>query len=226
MSTAGSIIRRALRLINVLASGENPSADEQADALEAMNDMIDSWRNESLMVYALRDEAFAVSGAASYTIGSGGVFNTTRPVRIESAFIRQGDIDYPIRVAGAKEWFGISDKTTASDYPDWLYYEPSMSLGKIFLYPVPSTGTLHLVTWVPLGELTASETVAFPPGYREALTYQLAMRLGAEFGRPVPVDVAAIGSAAKKDIKRVNFRTPVMQTGLTTGRRYDIKADY
>lgn len=225
MATAADIIKRSLRLINALAAGETPDATQQADCLEALNAMIDAWRNESLMVYALQDESFAVNGAASYTIGSGGTFNTTRPVKIESAFIRHSGVDYPVAIAGADAWFGIADKTTASDYPDWLYYEPSMSLGKIFLYPIPSAGTLHLITWVPIAELSASTTITLPPGYREALTYQLAMRLGPEYGRAVPVEVAAVGKAAKKDIKRVNFRVPHMETGFDRGSRYNVFAD-
>ena len=50
------------------------------------------------------------------------------------------------------------------------------------------------------------------------------MRLCQEYGRAVPVELAGIGKAAKDDIKRVNFRAPIMQTGLSTGRRYDIRS--
>jgi len=224
MSTTSQIIRRALRLSGVLASGETPSANEQADALEALNAMLDAWRNESLMVYALRTESLTLTGAASYTIGAGGNLNTARPVKIEQAYWRSGDIDYPVRLADAKAYAGIADKTTQSQ-PDWLYYEPSYPLGTLYLYPIPASGTLKLITWVPLSEITVvSDELALPPGYLEAITYQLAARIAVEYDRPVPPDVVAIGSAAKKDIKRVNFRTPIMSTGLTTGRRYDIRA--
>ena len=225
-TTAGTIIRRALRLCNVLAAGETASAEDQADALESLNSMIDGWRNQSLMVYALRDESFSVTGAASYTIGTGGTFNTDRPVKVDRAFMRQNGIDYPIQIADAKAWFDIADKSVTSDYPDWLYYEMSFPLGKIFLFPKPSSGSLHLVTWVPITEFAnASDAVSLPPGYREMLTYQLAMRLGPEYGKPVPIEVAAIGKAAKDDIGMVNFRVPKMSSGLGLGRRYNIYGD-
>jgi len=225
MTTWSDVIRRSLRLTKVLASGETPDAAMQADALEALNDMLDAWRSESLMVHSLRTESFALTGAASYTIGTGGTFNTSRPVKIEAAYWRDGDIDYPIRIAPALSFAGIADKTTES-HPDWLYYEPASPLGTIFLHPIPTTGTLKLVTWTPLAQVTSvAADVELPPGYREAITYQLAMRIGPEYGMPVAPEIAAIGAAAKKDIKRTNFRTPIMSTGLTTGRRYDIRAD-
>lgn len=226
MATAAQIINRALRLIGVLASGETPSANEQSDALMALNAMLDAWRNESLMVYALRDETLTLTGASSYTIGTGGNLNTTRPVKIEGAYQRVSNIDYPIHIADKREYDRIADKTTQSQITDWLYYEPSYPLGKLFMYPVPTSGVLHIATWVPLTSFAASDTVALPPGYEELITYQLAPRLAPEYGKQVPVEILAIGKAAKDDIKRVNFRMPHMNTGLSTGRRYDINADY
>lgn len=222
MSTAADLIARALRVINVLASGETPTANEQSDALATLNSMLDAWRTESLMVYALRTEQLAMTGAASYTVGTGGDLNTTRPVKIESAYWRNGDVDYPLRLADAKAWAGVADKSTAGT-PDWLYYEPAYPLGVVHLTPAPSSGTLHLVTWTPFAALGANDPVALPPGYEEAIVYQLAARLAIEYGRGVPPDVAALARAAKTDIKRANFRVPKMDIGFS-GRRYDIQS--
>lgn len=226
MSTTQQIINRSLRLIGVLASGETPSADESADALTALNAMLDAWRTESLMVYALRDETLTITGASSYTIGSGGALNTVRPVKIESAYLRLSGIDYPLHIAQANQWNLIADKSTTSSIPDWLYYETAFPLGKLWLYPIPDSGVLHLSTWVPFSAFALADSVILPPGYEEAITYQLAMRIAPEYGSQAAQEIAAMGAAAKKDIKRVNFRIPIMDTGLMKGRRYDIKADY
>lgn len=226
MATAADIIRRSLRLIGALAAGETPSATEQADALDALNSMLDAWRTESLMVYALRTETLPLTGASSYTIGSGGDLNVERPVKIESAYQRIDGVDYPVAVASKQAYDGLAAKATAGDPASWLYYEPSYPLGRVHLYPVPASGDLHLTVWTPLTAFAASDEVALPPGYREAITYQLAMRLAVEYGRAAPPEVVAIGSAAKADIKRANARVPLMNSGLTTGRRYDIKANF
>lgn len=224
MATASAIIRRALRLIGAIAAGETPSANEQADALEALNAMLDSWRTSSLSVYALRDETLTLTGAASYTIGTGGALNTTRPVRIASAYERIGTTDYPVRIASAAAWYELAAKSTTSDVAEWLYYESSYPLGTLYLWPKPTTGVLHLVTWVPLTSYAAANDVALPPGYQDAITYNLAVRMAPEYGRPVTPELAAIARDALSRLERVNFRTPVMSTGLEGGRKADIRS--
>lgn len=222
MATAGAIIRRALRTIGAIAGGETPSATEQADALEALNAMLDSWRTESLSVYATRDETLTLTGAASYTIGTGGDLNTTRPVKIESAYQRISDTDYPLFLASSSAWARLSAKSTTGTTAEWLYYEPTQPLGTIRLYPNPSSGTLHIVTWVPLASYAATDDVSLPPGYQDAITYNLAVRLSPEFGRTVTPEIAALARATKEVIQRVNFRVPIMSTGLREKRRPDI----
>ena len=57
-TTAGDQINRALRLLGVLAEGETASADTSQDALIALNQMIDSWNTERLMIYNTIDQIF------------------------------------------------------------------------------------------------------------------------------------------------------------------------
>ena len=58
MASAGEIINGSLRLIGALAEGEVPSAETSADALMTMNQMIDSWNTERLMIYNTIDQQF------------------------------------------------------------------------------------------------------------------------------------------------------------------------
>jgi hypothetical protein len=187
-----------------------------------LNAMLDSWNTESLAVYALRDETLTLTGAASYTIGAGGALNTTRPVKIESAYVRLSDNDYHAKLASAEAWYRLAAKTTTGSVAEWLYYEPSYPLGTLYLYPQPTTGVLHLVTRVPLAAYAASDSLALPPGYQDAITYHLALRLAPEYSRPVTPELAALARAAKDNIKSVNFRVPVMATGLEGRRRPNI----
>jgi hypothetical protein len=57
-TTAGDQINAALRLIGQLAEGETPSAATSQDALAAMNQMIDSWNTDRLLVYTQRRKSF------------------------------------------------------------------------------------------------------------------------------------------------------------------------
>lgn len=67
------IISRALKDIGALASGETPTPEEAQDALDMMNDMLDQWSNEDMMVYNTTEIIFpVVNGQTQYTIGPSG----------------------------------------------------------------------------------------------------------------------------------------------------------
>lgn len=67
------IISRAMKDIGALASGETPTPEEAQDALDMMNDMLDQWSNEDMMVYNTTEIIFpVVNGQTQYTIGPSG----------------------------------------------------------------------------------------------------------------------------------------------------------
>ena len=67
------IISRALKDIGALEAGETPTAAAAQDAFDMMNDMIDQWSNEDMMVFYKTEIIFPiVSGQTQYTIGPGG----------------------------------------------------------------------------------------------------------------------------------------------------------
>ena len=136
MSTVQTIIDRACRLLGQLNSGESADAQESADSLIALNAMLGSWRNQELMCYAVQDESISLSsGNTNRTIGPSGNLVTTRPVRIEDAYIIYQNISTPIIILNEEEWASISDKTVTSTYPNRIYYKPEMPDGRIYLYP-------------------------------------------------------------------------------------------
>ena len=45
------IVSRALKDIGALEAGETPTADAAQDAFDMLNDMIDQWSNEDMMVF-------------------------------------------------------------------------------------------------------------------------------------------------------------------------------
>lgn len=64
------IISRSLKDIGALEAGEQPSADAARDAFDLMNDLIDQWSNEDMMVFNITEIIFPViAGQVQYTIG-------------------------------------------------------------------------------------------------------------------------------------------------------------
>jgi hypothetical protein len=82
------IISRALKDIGALEAGETPTPDAAVDAFDMLNDLIDQWSNEDMMVFNYQEIIFPViSGQTQYTIG---------PVASTANFIGatfQGSID-------------------------------------------------------------------------------------------------------------------------------------
>ena len=70
MSKPIDIISRALKDIGALEAGEIPTPEAAQDALDMLNDLIDQWSNEGMMIYNVTEIVFPViSGQTQYTIG-------------------------------------------------------------------------------------------------------------------------------------------------------------
>lgn len=70
MAQAIDIITRAMKDIGAIAAGEKPTPDEAQDAFDMLNDMIDQWSNENMMVYNITEIIFPlIAGQTQYTIG-------------------------------------------------------------------------------------------------------------------------------------------------------------
>lgn len=231
MATAQDLISRAMRLIGVASVGETLSAEEVDAGLTALNAMLSSWRNERLMVYAIQEETLSmVASQSSYTIGPSGDLNTTRPVKIEHAFLRASGVDYPVQIINDREYADIPEKTTDTDIIEKLYYAPSMSTGTLYVWPTPNTANvLHLFTWTPLSEIaTSSTTITLPPGYEEMIVFNLAPRLAPEYGVQISQEVAGYAVDSMAAIKRINSQPIKAYTELPmfVGRvHHDIYTD-
>lgn len=207
MATVGSIIKDSLLLLKAKESGESLSADEEADGIRALNQLIGKWNLQPLMQVAKTQLTQALTASDGlYTFGTGGD-NSTRPIRITKAFVRSStNVDYPMRIISNEEYSLISFKTITSTYPYNLYYRDSYPLGEVNLFPVPSTTgyTLYLETQSALSTYTlGSDTVDLPDGYELALIYNLAVQMGPQYKEASP-SVRAEANDSIAWIKRMN----------------------
>lgn len=64
------IISRALKDIGALEAGETPTPDAAQDAFEMLNDLVDQWSNENMMVFNVTEIIFPViQGQVQYSLG-------------------------------------------------------------------------------------------------------------------------------------------------------------
>lgn len=216
--TAGDQIKRALRLLGVLAEGENPSANEYADSLMALNQMLDSWSTERLAVFTTTDQALTwPSGEATRTLGPTGDLVGTRPVLLDpSTYYVVDGVSYPVTIVNEGQYNAIVVKGNESTLPKFLFINPTFPDAEITLYPVPTQDlAFHFVSVTPLSEPADTSTeLAFPPGYMRAFAYNLALEIAPEFGVQPSNDVRRIAVASKRNLKRINDPGDVMSMPL------------
>lgn len=233
MTTAGDQINRALRLLGVLAEGETPSASMSQDALMALNQMIDSWSIERLSVYNTQDQIFTwPAGEITRTIGPTGNFVGLRPVLIDdSTYYRDPgtNVSFGVKFINQQQYSGIAVKTVTSTYPQVCWVNMEYPDARLTIYPNP-TRVLewHIVSAQELTQpATLATTLAFPPGYLRAFTYNLAMEFAPEFGVEPSPQVARIAMTSKRNLKRINNPDDVMSLPyaiVATRQRFNIYA--
>ena len=215
-TTAGDQINGALRLLGVLAEGETPSAATSQDALNALNQMIDSWNTERLAVFSTQDQVFSwLPGFISRTLGPTGDFVGNRPILLDdSTYFKDpaSGISYGIKIINQQQYDGIAVKTVTSTYPQVIWINMSYPDIEMYVYPVP-TKTLEW-HFVSVEELTQpallSTALSFPPGYLRAFRYNLACEFAPEFGVEPSPTVTRIAMASKRNLKRINNPDDIM----------------
>lgn len=208
MTTALQLVTSSLRKIGAVAAGEALDADEQSDALAALNQILESWNLKGLALFRRENAAYTlVPSQQAYSVGSGADFDGARPITLHSAFVTRGGIDYPLAVLTQAQWNDILQKSTESQLPEAVYYEPTFPDGTLRFWPVPLEALpVTLAIDMQLAVVAdINDDLSFPPGYERALLYALAVDLAPEYPA-VTLSQSVIDAAdeALADIKRAN----------------------
>lgn len=222
--TVRDLIKGSMRLIGAIAAGEVPSANEQADALSALNSMLESWSNEGLLIYQISEETFSlISGQQRYTMGPLGDFNTARPMGV--SHIKVGGVD--LEVLDQDEWALINAKNAQSTQPSKVFINWKSPQIELNFWPVPSSvKDVEIYTTKPLSTYaSANDTISLPPGYERALRYNLALEIAPEFEKEPSGLVLKTATESKASIKRANIKPVLMRSdafGITNRCSFDI----
>jgi hypothetical protein len=200
-TTAKIIIRKAMQKAGILTKAQQPAADEANDALDAMNAMLSSWSNDSLMIYTRSWESFPlVGGQIEYTIGPGQTFNTVRPIDIVDAYIRTSGIsDDDMMIVNDEIYTSQIRLKTAPGRPEWLNFDNNYPDAIIRLWPVPPSAvySIFLLSEKILPQFNLNDTVDLAPGWERMIIYNLALEIASDYGVEVPQDVRDIATKSK-----------------------------
>jgi hypothetical protein len=162
-----------------------------------------------------------------------------RPLTIESAFVRVatqqggsnvagGYLDYPVAILSLEEYESLGIKQLNGPWAKMVYYQPSETLGTLYVFPNPSSGELHLFASTIFRTFqNYYETITLPQGYNMAMRWCLAERLMPMYGKASATQITLINgfsAQAKATIKRTNMKPPQVSRypdALMVGRAKD-----
>lgn len=241
MATIRELITGSLRLINVIQANEVATADDMDISLRALDAMVDSWSNDKLSIYLLKQWYFPLTAnVKTYTLGTGGTWNIERPMNVERIVVsyngsltfdpitglyslvqNQNTIDIPMESLTDAQYAAIPVKDQPATYPLKFYDNGNFPLRTISVWPVPTTSQPVTVwLWQPLSTYQNLDVqLNLPRGYERALRFNLAVELSAEFGKVPQDDVLRIAVDSYASLKRINSRNQIMRgdIGLGTG---------
>lgn len=233
------IISSAARLAGILASGENLAGNEPSDCLDILQTMMDEWQADGLKIFTDNINTFPfVLGTQTYTFGPGGTFNiASRPAKITrmgcqilSNPVQPSEV--PITLLDTDGWANVRVKNISGSYPLFCYDDGAYPLRNLNFWVIPGLACNCIIySWQPLSTFPdlAATDVTFPPAYKQAIKYNLALRLAPEFDIAPKPEVMMEAASSLASLKELNLGAPVLKCdpGLsgTGASMYDWRSD-
>lgn len=219
MATARQIIQDSFEALQVYSPGEQLLDADMARGFEVLNDMLESWSNESLTTYATLEQSLTFTpGKYQYTIGTGADLDTIRPLRLRHGFGNGYILDttgnrYPLEIITQDRWNLIGNIANVnSNIPLYLWYNPQFPWGILNFYPIPNNS--YQAFWDSYLQFDSFPTpdvdASLPPGYSIAIKRNLSIALKPYY--PLAIVTAELKEAAaitKGNIKRTNYRETI-----------------
>lgn len=189
--TRDQIIKAALRKCRAIdAEHESAEAYQTKQGAEGLNILLKSLQQEGVLLWVQQNvEVNLVKGKRSYTIGPSGNVNIARPLRVFNPFRRNISTknDVPLNQYSKSDYAALTNKFTTGT-PSAIYYSRQITLGELYVWPVPDTSTekVVLTAEVQLQDFDASgDTAHMPPYAYEYFIWALAAYLSSDYGLPL-----------------------------------------
>lgn len=223
--TVTDLINEALSHLGVYTGDPLDAADLQS-AFQTFVFMMDGWTAEPLTIFAKGVSSFnTAAGQTSYVlgVGSGDWQIAALPAGYDA--ITQGPagtgLELPVNMIGNLEYDSIALKGMTSGILDKCNVTPLASSHSLAFWPTPSqTIQVNLYISQRIPAFTAvSNSVVLPPGYLEAITFELAAKLAAKFRAQIPEFLPQALMDAKSKIKAKNWPALEMRVDRDLVRR-------
>lgn len=181
---ASDIIKGALRSIGALGTGETPDSDTSNDALLMLNDMIDNWSNQKMMLFCVQEVIHELTtsqfvytiGGASASVGAtfvGSISGTTLTVTSLSA----GALSVGQILTGV----GVTANTAITSYGTATGGNGSGALGTYNVQLSQTVGPITFTSYAPRPLRINSAIVRIVTAIGGTLDYPVAVLTSEEY---------------------------------------------
>lgn len=190
--TGDQICKSALRKLNVISEGANPTAQQLSDATEALNAMITTLVAKGMPLWVVTEYDLTMTSTKTYTFGVGQTINIPAPLKVTQAILKDltGETSFPLNVRSHYDYNLLSNQGSEGT-PTTYWYEPLNQTGVLHIWPTPDSYSItnRVITIVyqrPFyGQVSGTDTLDFPQCWQEAMIYGLVWRIAPEYGLPI-----------------------------------------
>jgi hypothetical protein len=223
MTTVTELITQALKDATVVGEGDSASSETMTDAFALFQQLMGQWQSSGKNVYAQVTSSFNATGALSYSIGTGGDVNITRPEKIDNVYWRLNTVDTPLTMLNTyEEYLDLTTKTMSGD-ATYAFYLPSYPLGTLYIYPQPTSGSFFITRTESLPTFTSiTDTIVLPAKYILPIRFSLAELFSVTFQTVISPAVSTMANRYRVSLRKSNTRVPTLQMPAFTLGRFNI----
>lgn len=224
--TVQNLIDAALRVLQIVPLADTPTSADRTNGLTVLQDLLAEWSDAGLLVpFTTWESITLVVDQDTYTVGENGSpsLNTVRPEKIDDAFFRDSSsYDYEVTVLGEDAYRAIIAKGSSSSRPQYLWYNPTVPNGTVYVHPAPdTTDSLYICGIKPFTEPSTLDddilnTTGIPRNYYNMVKWNLAMELASYFQMGPSQMIVARARETMAKVERLNASRRVQPTPLET----------
>lgn len=210
MATIRNMIRRSFRQIGIVSANEDISSEDLDIARETMSSLLDSWSTNPNISWQRTHNTYAI------TTSNDAITLSLRPVRIIDISYNLNNVIFSMTQLDSYDFYRVS-VPTAGLPSAWMYNGGTevKLIGR-------GNGILSVITQDPLFDISSNidAQLDFPPGFENAIVYNVAVMLCDEYGRQPTNTLLGYASAAVDSIISPNFRPAQLKldSGSAFGR--------
>lgn len=221
------LISDALVLVGALGVSDGDDLNENVGnlALRQLNGMLAGWSVKDLINYSQTTITIPAptNGNTYVSFGSDGVTVTDSAIRliqVKEVHIKMGVSVFVPQIVTFAEYDRAFTKQTTG-IPQICAYDYQFPISKLYMWPIPlGNTTVDVIGVKELGYATSFQgTLDLPDWWRDAIVYNLAVRLGPFIGNPPDEQVSISASHSLSGIKQINnkMRTPNLSSDFGSG---------